>query len=88
MNTVIVLEALVREARLVRAKLRVYDARIRELEKKYGMSSDEFLARFERGELGDEEDYFLWWSYLRAKAVILERLKELEKEIQRLQRLR
>ena len=84
MNTVIVLEALVRKARLLRAKLRVYDARIRELEEKYGMSSDEFLTRFEKGELGDEEDYFIWWSYLRAKAVILERLKELEKETQRL----
>ncbi len=88
MNTVIVLEALVREARLLRAKLRVYDAKIRELEEKYGMNSDEFLTRFEKGELGDEEDYFIWWSYLRAKAVTLERLKELEKEIQRLQRLR
>ncbi len=84
MNTVIVLEALAGEARLLRAKLRVYDARIRELEEKYGMSSDEFLTRFEEGELGDEEDYFIWWSYLRAKAVILERLKELEKETQRL----
>ena len=84
MNTVIVLEALAGEARLLRAKLRVYDARIRELEEKYGMSSDEFLTRFEKGELGDEEDYFIWWSYLRAKAVILERLKELEKETQRL----
>ena len=48
------------------------------------MSSDEFLAGFERGELGDDEDYFLWWSYLRARATIAERLKELEKEIRKL----
>jgi hypothetical protein len=85
---VAVLDALTREARLLRAKLRVYDARIRELEEKHSMSSDEFLAGFERGELGDDEDYFLWWSYLRARATIAERLKELEKEIRKLQGLR
>lgn len=88
MNTVIVLEALVREARLLRAKLRVHDARIRKLEERYGVSSDEFLTRFKKGGLGNEEDYFIWLSYLRARAVTLKKLKEIEKEIQRLQRLR
>ncbi len=52
MSSAIVLKALAMEARLLRAKLRVYDAMIRELEEKYGMSSDEFLTRFEKGELG------------------------------------
>ncbi|ALL00895.1 hypothetical protein Pyrde_0845 [Pyrodictium delaneyi] len=84
----IVVDALAREARLLRAKLRMYETRISRLEEKYGMSSSVFLEKFERGELGDDEDYFLWWSYLRARRVIEERLRELEKELQRLQRLR
>ena len=25
------------------------------------MSSDEFVDKFERGELGDDQDYFEWW---------------------------
>ncbi len=31
-------------------------------EKKYGMASDEFWAKFESGELGDEADYFDWYA--------------------------
>jgi hypothetical protein len=30
-------------------------------EAKYNFSSDEFLRRFESGELGDEADYFTWF---------------------------
>lgn len=29
-------------------------------EKKYNMKTDEFYLRFEKGELGDENDYMLW----------------------------
>jgi len=34
-------------------------------EKRYGMSSDEFVDKFERGELGDDQDYFEWWGLVR-----------------------
>ncbi len=30
------------------------------LEEKYGYSSDIFLQKFQNGELGDEEDFFVW----------------------------
>ena len=86
--TATVLDALNREARLLRAKLRLYNLRIHELERRYGMSSDVFLAEFERGKLGDAEDYFLWWSYLRARTIIAKRLREIKEEIQRLQGVR
>ena len=31
-----------------------------QFEKKYGISSDKFFNRFEKGELGDDGDYFEW----------------------------
>lgn len=32
------------------------------LEQEHSLSSDEFLARFENGELGDDEVYFDWYA--------------------------
>ncbi|MDO8615385.1 MAG: hypothetical protein Q7T33_06565 [Dehalococcoidia bacterium] len=32
------------------------------LEAKYGMTSDEFYPRFNRGELGDDREYLKWAS--------------------------
>jgi hypothetical protein len=31
-------------------------------EQKYGISSDEFLLKFESGELGDSQDFFDWFA--------------------------
>lgn len=31
-------------------------------ESKHGLSSDEFMQRFEAGELGDDADYFDWFA--------------------------
>lgn len=42
--------------------------------KRYGMSSEEFVNKFERGEIGDDQDYFEWWGLVRG-------LKEIEKKI-------
>lgn len=33
-----------------------------EFERKHGLSSDEFMQRFEAGELGDDADYFDWFA--------------------------
>jgi len=52
------------------------------------MSSSEFLKLFEEGKLGDEEDYFLWWSYLKAIEKVKEKIREIENEVQKLQRIR
>ncbi len=85
MNSTVLTEALERELRLVKAKIKMYELRVKELEEKYGISSNTFLDKFERGELGDEEDFFLWWSYLRALSTLRKRVGELEEELQKLQ---
>ena len=46
------------------------------------------LKLFEEGKLGDEEDYFLWWSYLKAIKKVKEKIREIENEVQKLQRIR
>ena len=41
----------------------VFDRTVAELdqyENKYGMSSEDFLARFESGDLPEEEEFFSW----------------------------
>ena len=48
-STTAVVEALIREIRLLKVKLRIYEARIGEFERKYGVKSDEFVVKFEGG---------------------------------------
>ena len=67
-------EALEREAGLLRVKARVLRGRIKRFEEKYGMGSEEFREKFESGELGDEEDFFIWWSLLEALSQTKNRL--------------
>jgi len=61
--------ALVRavEVRLKQLELemKVTKGRIRNFESRYGMSSKEFIERYEKGELGDGEDYVAWYSELK-----------------------
>ena len=82
--TAVVGEALEREAGLLRVKARVLRGRIKRFEEKYGMGSGEFRKRFERGELGDEEDFFVWWSLLEALSQVEKRLNSIERELQKI----
>nr|WP_052296912.1 hypothetical protein [Pyrolobus fumarii] len=45
-------------------EVRATRERIRTFEERYGMSSEEFLGRFLRGELGDEQDFIEWYGEL------------------------
>jgi hypothetical protein len=48
------------------------------------MKSEEFLEKFESGELGDDEEFFLWWSFLQALKGVEERMRIVESKIQEL----
>jgi len=56
----IVKESLRRELALSEAKVGLIREEVEGFEKRYGMSSDEFVDKFERGEPGDDQDYFEW----------------------------
>lgn len=46
-------------------------------ESQYRMSSEEFFAMFEKGELGDSEDYFEWSALFKMYKRSIERLEML-----------
>jgi len=61
----IIRDALRRELALFETRERLTLYEIKEMERKYGMTSSEFWNKFESGYLGDDEDYFVWWSLIR-----------------------
>jgi hypothetical protein len=40
--------------------LRCYEARLADFEREHQMTSEQFAARFDAGELGDNADWFEW----------------------------
>ena len=61
----IVKESLRRELALLVAKVNLIREEIEGFEKRYEMFSGEFVDKFERGELGDDQDYFEWWGLVK-----------------------
>lgn len=61
----IIRDALRRELALFETRERLALSEIKDLERKYGLTSYEFLNKFESGIMGDDQDYFVWWSLIR-----------------------
>ena len=80
-----VLPALIRaiEARLrqLEIEMSIAESRVKEYEARYGMSSREFVERYERGELGDSEDYVAWYGELKFLELARKEYEELKKVI-------
>ena len=74
------------EYRRLQLELRMVEEKIRRFEKKYGMSSNEFLERYSRGELGDEEEFMEWYGELKFLERIHRELEELKKIADKLSR--
>ena len=49
------------ELNMARVRRDEFAAECQVFETKYQMSSDEFLKRFDNGELGDDADFFAWY---------------------------
>jgi len=62
-----VIQSLERESRLSGTAIAQLDERCRTFEEKYGWSTEEFLRKFNAGEIGDDQDYFLWYALARAR---------------------
>jgi len=74
----IVKESLRRELALSEAKMNLIQEELEGFEKRYEMSSDEFVAKFGHGELGDEQDYFEWWGLVRGRKTIGEQIGKIK----------
>lgn len=68
--------SLQREIGLLEAKERLAQKEIEEFERKYGRTSEEFLADFDQGKLGDSQDCFVWWGLFQGLMAIREEIKK------------
>jgi hypothetical protein len=56
-------ESLEREFNICSKAIRFYKRQIEALEKKYRINTSLFLKKFEKGEMGDEQDFFDWYAF-------------------------
>lgn len=52
-----------REYSLYSGAVSFYKKAVKEFEKKYHLTTQAFLKKFEAGQMGDEADYFDWYAY-------------------------
>ena len=57
------------QAALARARFEQFDRECHAFERAHGMSSEEFMRRFEAGELGDDADFFDWFASKRGRDI-------------------
>ena len=56
-------ESLEREFNICSTTINFYKRQIKILEEKYKMTTASFLAKFEKGALGDGKDFFDWYAF-------------------------
>jgi len=71
----IIKSSLAMKRRALEFSLQKYSKRLAAFEQRYGMDSEEFVSRFEAGELGDEPDWFEWQYLLDAHRETQRQLK-------------
>jgi len=72
-EVLILRNSLERELKLIEHSIEKTIKKLKEFEDKYGISSEEFYRKFERGEVEDSQEFMLWASEYEA-------LKLLEKD--------
>ncbi len=63
-----------REIILLESKINLLKGEIKHLEEKYHLTSSKFLEKFEKGDIGDSQDYFEWWGLIKGLKTLEERL--------------
>ena len=54
--------------------------RLDEFEEEHGMDSEEFMQKFESGELGDKEDFFEWHAVIQSINHLEQKTENLKKK--------
>lgn len=65
-----------REIILLESKINLVKSEIKQFEEKYQLTSSEFQKKFEKGDLGDSQDYFEWWGLIKGLKTLEERLNK------------
>jgi predicted transcriptional regulator len=71
----IIKSALIRDAHIASYKKKKYMGVCKRFEKKYGMSSDEFMDKWESGMLDDRDNYFDWYAAKKGMDIWNKRLR-------------
>ncbi len=58
--------------RIIKRDLASIEGEINYFSKKYTLTNEDFLSKFEGGTLGDDEDYFIWKGVINMKNALLE----------------
>ena len=53
--------------------------KLQKYEKQYKMTSEEFITKFDKGKLGDEEVFFEWYADIKTLREVQKKLQLLEK---------
>ncbi len=77
METKAVKDAIQREKELGKFMLHRYEDKLSRFEDKYDMTTEEFVEKFEKGELGDDQDFFEWFAAFKGKQHWKEKLDQL-----------
>ena len=70
-----------RENTLTLIQMKRLKKEIKNFEQKYGMTSGDFYKKFEKGKLGDEQDFFMWASSIDIYRNLSDRQKVLKEFI-------
>jgi len=73
----IIRDALQRELALFKTRERLVLFEIEDMERKYCMTSSDFLKKFEGGIIGDDQDYFVWWSLIHGLEAVRSRIDKI-----------
>lgn len=72
----VIKDSIHREILLLESKISLVKNEIKQFEEKYHLASPEFLKKFEKGDLGDSQDYFEWWGLTKGLKTLEERLNK------------
>ncbi len=72
----VIKDSIHREIILLESKINLLKGEIKQFEEKYHLTSPKFLEKFEKGDLGDSQDYFEWWGLIKGLKTLEERLNK------------
>jgi hypothetical protein len=74
----IVRAALKSEAIMARLRYEQFARECQTFEQRFRMTTEQFLAEFDAGKLGDDEEYFNWFAAARGRAVWMQKAQVLD----------
>ena len=67
--TAVIAESIAAHLEYAQRRLSAYQLHCSDFEQRHGMSTEEFLERFEAGTLGDQQEWFDWYAAAQGKMI-------------------